>query len=408
MTGIPRLMPLLLALALIAAAGPADTAPEPPPEPAALVDAPDAAEPVSPLAQRLLLQAAEAIRRSDPKAALGHLDTLRGLLPPDHWLQEVAEALIATAMGLATPRPAAEGLEAAHAATPKVPDAADVEAVATLYTHLGLFGAWAGINLFALQAELDGQAAVPLSVLTAAGGVGVAYWLDNRSEPLTGGTAAAITMGLQFGSAYGLLILGGLNESGEDLDEQATGNLIFFSGLGGASLAGTIANLTGADRGDLGLIYSGGFWGGLLGPFTALAFDLDDDEPFWFGLGMSLTGLAIGTAMATQLDYTRAQSLFIDLGGLSGFSLGLGIIFLGDFADEQAGLALLVGTTFGGLATATVLTAMDVVERDSESRGGAAGASEDAVRLFVAPGMLSCTASGAPSAPGLVLGGYFR
>jgi len=193
--------------------------------------------------------AVAALVAADYETAREMLARAGAALPEEHWLLPTVIKL-----GML-----ANAIERGLALGGEVED----ESVASLYVTLTLYGFYTGIWLFGILGEMEAQPTVPLSVATAGIGIGVAYMLDHREEPLTGAMADGISAGLTLGAAEGILLLAAINP--DDFSEKSWTSMIWASALTGSIIGGYAVHATGASRGDVALSTAGYTWGAVLG-----------------------------------------------------------------------------------------------------------------------------------------------
>ncbi len=285
----------------------------------------------------------EALAVGDYVAARAKLAAVTAALPADHWLQPSLAGLGRVADQLET---------RVTLACPEV--GRDDESIASLYTTSTIFGFYTGVYLFGILGNLDVQATVPLSVVTAAAGLGGAYLLDQR-DFLTGPVADGIAGGLLIGAAESVLILSAAADT--DVSEELAFGLVWGGALIGAIAGGAVTDATGASRGDVALTTSAYGWGIASGGFVALIGEFDSAEAIFGTLAAGgAVGLGAGAALASQYEMSPARVLYINLGGLGGALVGLGIAVGAEMDSLRAVGVTLAATYLGGLGFGAYLT----------------------------------------------------
>lgn len=199
--------------------------------------------------------------------------------------------------------------------------------IAALYTTGALWGAGFGSYLAgAAIREDEGIHTVLLPLLGLGGGIAVAALIDRNAE-VRRGRALAVHAGMWLGLEAGIAVAfaGDLNfeRNGVNLGSHA---LFGFTTLGMIAGAG-VAALTDARPGSVGFTFSLGLWGGYAGAMIESAVrELPGVRNRPPGAGILIgegVGIAAGMLLASALEPTAAQARWMDLGGLSGATLGL-------------------------------------------------------------------------------------
>ncbi|HEV8323207.1 MAG TPA: hypothetical protein VG389_16445 [Myxococcota bacterium] len=231
----------------------------------------------------------------------------------------------------------------------------------------GLWGGYAGAVAIALAnpANPNDTAAGFLVLLPFAGaGASVVgtYFLTSGIEDLSDGDVSAVVGG----GAWGLLngMLAGLIAADQGLPVNG-------DGVAGLSLAGSVVGITAGaigafaarpSAGTMGLMNTGGIWGGMAGLFIAGVVEASLPWPYWM-VGID-GGLLLGLGLGAFVEVSRARAAFLDLGAGVGIAAGflsstvISAIIWGNngpggspyFAGALGGMAI-------GLAGAWILTA---------------------------------------------------
>lgn len=228
----------------------------------------------------------------------------------------------------------------AHALTPAE------EARIELTTYGALFGA--GLGLWtALELDLNARPSAWLTAATA-GGALWGTWEAARARDLQPNQVGLITAAAGWTMFDTLLLAAAL-----DAFEEETIWLTFGAGLAAAGLAYAFAPDYETSEGDLSLINSGGLWTPIAATLLAApALDEIADFPFVWVLATSGVGLGVGALVATRVQPTREQVLYLDaglaVGALGGGLLGIIGAVLTDSVEVGAALTL-AGMVAGGL-----------------------------------------------------------
>lgn len=237
-------------------------------------------------------------------------------------------------------------LAAASVAGPESPSTG---ARASLTVVQTLHGAVQGVFLCAI-ADCDTRAGVAASLLGAS--VGAASSLLLTQNGLTTGQSGAINSGTLWGLWFGLATLVAL-----DLDDDAAYASVM---IGGAAFTGAgilLAQFARPTAGQVSMANSGGLWAGVVMALLLATSDSSDTEAFFaVEIGTTAVGLLSLGLLAHSFPVSQGRVLIIDAGGILGGLVGASVTYL---ADENAGDAILIGTSLGvlaGLGTAAYLT----------------------------------------------------
>ena len=223
-----------------------------------------------------------------------------------------------------------------------------------LYIVSGLFGGLTGAYItFVASDQEAGSTAYALSMI---GGAAVfltgAIALDLTGE-LQPGTAPAISSSIRFGMTNGMLAMAVAAVSGLN-DSSATFSLVWGGAAAGAAVGlGVGLGLRPSVR-EVRMVESMGIWGGGLGASVAMIVGSASPE---IAAGLPLVSLNVGLlaglgALAAGTDLSTKRVLFLDLGFLGGFGIGVAALqFYNVFADEPVDLiAFGVGSLIGSVA----------------------------------------------------------
>ena len=251
------------------------------------------------------------------------------------------------------PWTSALGLSALLLASPAAALTPAEEARVELTTYATLYGA--GVGLWAaLDFDLKPRPAAWLSA-GLAGGALWGTWEAAQAREIQQNQASLISSAAAWAMVDTLL----LHATFDVLDDDDAIWLTLGTGAAAAGLAFAFAPGLESSAGDLSLINSGGIWTPIaMTLLAAPAWDVLIENPFAWLLGSSTIGLGIGALVATQVQPTRAQALYLDAGlgiGLVGGGL-LGVIggVLGD-SYELAALIALGGMVAGGWVAADIV-----------------------------------------------------
>lgn len=223
--------------------------------------------------------------------------------------------------------------------------------IASLYSTAVVYGAGLGLWLADTAIRDDsGAHTVILPLLGIGAGVAAAVFID-RDAQVRRGRALAVHAGMWLGLTAGAGVVGVTNAS-FDRDEQNLGqHALFLSATGGMILGAGLAAATDARPGSVSLTFSAGFWGAYAGAMTeSIARGRRSRFPaagILIGEGI---GVAAGMILSNFVEPTAAQARWMDLGAISGASVGAllgGLVrnsdiapFLGSLLGMSGGLAL--------------------------------------------------------------------
>ncbi|MEZ4392452.1 MAG: hypothetical protein R3A48_15295 [Polyangiales bacterium] len=263
-----------------------------------------------------------------------------------------------------------------------------VETVA-LYSTAVLWGGSFGLYLATSAVRADAGAHTVLFPLLGIGaGVAAAFVIDHSAE-VRRGRALAVQAGMWLGLTAGIGIVGAANLS-FDRDEVNLGShTLFLSSTAGMILGAGLAAATDARPGSVSFTFSTGFWGAYAGAMVESVVRLSARRSSRFPAAGILVGEGLGVAtgliFSKLIEPTAAQSRWMDLGALTGASVG---VLLGSLAansrdtETMPFVGSLVGLA-GGMALGYVLGRPSPEERRmNRERDGETGLHP---RAFVAP-----------------------
>ena len=201
----------------------------------------------------------------------------------------------------------------------------------------------------------DGVAAIAAGSGLVIGGV--AGYLAIPDDIRLGSSSLAIT-----GSMGGGMLFGFSTAAVTDKDSYS-GPLVALGTVAGGVAGYTVAQLASLTPGDAALVNSGMVWGTVYGGLFASVFDYPDTIGYSLAAGGLGLGVLTSGLLVRSFSVSRAHAALIDLGGVGGLVLSVGIRSLidqqsggdGDASTERQGHFGLAGVTLG-LAAATFLT----------------------------------------------------
>lgn len=221
-----------------------------------------------------------------------------------------------------------------------------------LIVYSTLAGSFAGGSIAGASSN---PTAIATGIMAGAGaGFFGSYYAVPRDIPL-GTSSLAITSSL----------IGGTLVGGGALLATDKPN-IYFPGMGiGLLVGGSVGHYTGQrlhiSPGDAAVINSGALWGTTAGLLFAGSFDADRVT----GAGLTLSGLGMGTLggvlMTRYFDISRGRAALIDVGGIVGVFIGLGIEGVvssqqGNESSTEKQTNFVLGGMTTGLLVAGILT----------------------------------------------------
>lgn len=278
--------------------------------------------------------------------------------------------------------------------------------IASLYINSVVYGLGTGTWLAVLsEPESPGAFFLPTLMVTGAS-VGLVALAD-RGKGLHYGVPQSISSGMYVGFSQGLLWSLAHNAQANYRDEwspQTVATLAWAGATAGAITGGVVGQRSGTTPGRAAWVGSGALWGGLLGGFTVggtVREDAHMDEKALFGAAlMSSAGTALGMATAGSVSPSLARVRFLDLGGLLGGLVGLGL-YATAADDDLEPRPTLWSVNLGvasGLAAAWVFTSKMEPDRGGEPD------SEDATTASPLTALLRARPTVLPSPGGGQLG----
>ncbi|MEZ4335790.1 MAG: hypothetical protein R3B82_04095 [Sandaracinaceae bacterium] len=220
---------------------------------------------------------------------------------------------------------------------PRDPDERGTGEAVELYITGAMLGALTGGYIpYVASEQTAGSVTYTLSIIGGAGLLTVGVISLDVTGALRTGIAPTISSGIRFGFANGMLALGlGVANGLSDPGAQFT---LVWSGAAVGALTGIGVGFGLRPRvHEERLVESVGIWGGLLGTSIAMMTNYDDATT---GLMLSLVGLDAGilagvAAVAGGGRLSTRRTLFIDLGFLAGFGLGMAAPALYYYATQS-------------------------------------------------------------------------
>lgn len=259
-----------------------------------------------------------------------------------------------------------------------------VETVA-LYSTATLWGG--GLGLWIAGAAIrdnDGAHTVILPLLGVGAGVAAAVMID-RYAGVRRGRALAVHAGMWLGLTAGIGLVGAGSMSFDRDVVNAAPHTLFLSTTAGMAIGAGLAAATDARPGSISFTFSSGFWGAYAGAMIESWARAEGRSRFpaagiLVGEGV---GVATGILLSKFIEPTAAQARWMDLGAVSGVSLG---VLLGGLAVRDTEAAPFIGSLVGlagGLALGYVLGRPTEEERRmNRERDGVEG---PRVSAFVMP-----------------------
>jgi len=195
-----------------------------------------------------------------------------------------------------------------------------------------------------LAANIGAGLAVGTSVLLTRSGV-------------TPGHATMLNSGTMWGAWQGFALLGAVSPT-----EFAAGawGILIASQLGGTGLGEILYRTLEPTAAQVSLANSTGIWAGLVTGmmFGATGTRFDSSDGWGTVLAMSDLGLIGGAVLGAYMPVSRSRMLLIDVSGLSGVLLGMGVALAADGLRPEPDLfwGMSIAGAVTGLALSTVLT----------------------------------------------------
>jgi hypothetical protein len=262
--------------------------------------------------------------------------------------------------------------------------------IASLYINSVVYGLGTGVWLGVLtEPESPGAFFLPTLVVTGAS-VGLVALAD-RGKGLHYGVPQSISSGMYVGFSQGLLWSLAHNAQAsfyEEWSPEAVATISWAGATAGAITGGVVGQRAGTTPGRAAWVGSGALWGGLLGGFTVGGTVRDDahaDEKALLGAAlMSSAGTALGLATAGSVSPSLARVRFLDLGGLAGGLVGLGLYATAadDDLEPQPTLWSVNLGVASGLTAAWLLTSKMEPDRGDERTAEEAAATSPLTALL--------------------------
>lgn len=259
-----------------------------------------------------------------------------------------------------------------------------VETVA-LYTTATLWGGGLGLWIAgAAVRDNDGAHTVILPLLGIGAGVAAAVMIDRYAD-VRRGRALAVHAGMWLGLTAGVGLVGAGNMSFDRDVVNAAPHTLFLTTTAGMAIGAGLAAATDARPGSISFTFSAGFWGAYAGAMIESWARAEGRSRFpaagiLVGEGL---GVATGILLSKFVEPTAAQARWMDLGAVSGVSLG---VLLGGLAVRDTEAAPFIGSLVGlagGMALGYVLGRPTEEERRmNRARDGVEG---PRISAFVMP-----------------------
>jgi hypothetical protein len=226
-----------------------------------------------------------------------------------------------------------------------------------LYTTATLWGGGLGLWIAgAAVRDNDGAHTVILPLLGIGAGVAAAVMID-RYAGVRRGRALAVHAGMWLGLTAGIGLVGAGNMSFDRDVVNAAPHTLFLSTTAGMAIGAGLAAATDARPGSISFTFSAGFWGAYAGAMIESWARAEGRSRFpaagiLVGEGL---GVATGILLSKFIEPTAAQARWMDLGAVSGVSLG---VLLGGLAARDSEAAPFIGSLVGlagGMALGYVL-----------------------------------------------------
>ena len=189
----------------------------------------------------------------------------------------------------------------------------------------------------------------------AIGGVG-SHFFAKEFEPTTGQVMSLFT-GEVLGAANGF----GLSAAFPPRDYRAAYQQTLLGTLIGAGGGVAAAKYLDPDAGQVAAVNAGMLWGTY---FSSMSFLIwEESNPRFIAMrvvGGADLGAGLGALSAHYFPMTRGRANMINLGGVAGTAVGLGVFrmvdFYGSLNNQESVAGILMASTGAGLATAALLT----------------------------------------------------
>jgi hypothetical protein len=208
----------------------------------------------------------------------------------------------------------------------------------------GFYGLWLGIAVpIALEADSPEAFGVGL-LLGGPLGWGTAAALS-RNTDMTEGRASIISLGGWLGTWQGL----GWSSLNDNLDGHQVVGYGVLGGLAGIAAASALTSKVEFTEGHGELTHSANLWGAWFGIVAGVLLDHQNDDLLRFAL-IGSDALVLGTGLATKGSPLKEKQVrLVNLAGLMGGVMGLGIILIAQPEDETGVMAILGLSSLTGL-----------------------------------------------------------
>lgn len=207
-----------------------------------------------------------------------------------------------------------------------------------------------GMYTFGLMFETDAQVGIPLSIAFGGGALYGAYeWIKNK--PRKTNIGSAFTSGLIIAPIYTALWLDDyLSQMSE---KQGVSLMVGASLLGGVGMS-YWASSQKVSSGDVYLFDMSVIWSVLLTTYFVDLLEIQNMRNAY--LVGSTIGITSGFFAASQLQWSAKRVGLINLGGIAGALVGLGMSALFKLTDSDAFPSILTATALAGMGTGIYLT----------------------------------------------------
>jgi len=221
-------------------------------------------------------------------------------------------------------------------------------------TNLSQYGSTRGIVHGALLYDVvsgdssnDDRTAVAVTMATSLA-EGVLGYVVARQTHMTGGSTEAIVNGGDYGLLWGYVFSDLAIQTDGENDQAVAATMLATTGLGMIG-GGVLAGHRAYSYGDGLVIRSSGYVGMLLATAIVDAGNPDDSKAYSAGLlAGSAAGLVLGDRLVAGRDFTVGDGVLVQIGGLTGALMGLGVVALGSPDGDGASTAYWFGTAIGG------------------------------------------------------------
>jgi hypothetical protein len=250
--------------------------------------------------------------------------------------------------------------------TAKAVDRRSTDEIVSLYTNAVLYGLGTGIFVGVVTQPKTAAAGILPTVALTGASVGTVVAVDS-GHGLRYGAAQSIVSGLYLGLEEGMVwgIYRASTGTGDgDLSGQLAG-IVWGGATIGAVTGGVLGSMLTTTPGRAGWVGSTGLWSGAVFGFLTGAFVSDNGgENAALNAGMAAAGVGIGLGTvvgaisASAVSPTIARTRFLDLGGVTGSLLAVGLYAAAanERFDGHAASGVTALGALGGLGIAWALT----------------------------------------------------